>query len=92
MKKEQIVTRIRDASDTLNKKQSAELVNKLLDILRLSLKEGEGIKISSFGRFYVHRRKPRKGRNPKTGEEADITEGKTIKFKHGRPLKLSVLK
>lgn len=92
MTKEEIVVRIRDASETLNKKQSADLINKLLEIIKQSLKEGEEVKISSFGRFYVHGRKPRKGRNPKTGEEAEITEGKTIKFKPGRPLKSSVLK
>jgi len=92
MTKDEIVVRVRDASETLNKKQSAELVNKLIDIVKVSLRKSEEIKISSFGRFYVHDRKPRKGRNPKTGEEAAITAGKTIKFKPGRPLKSAVLK
>ena len=91
MTKEEIIIRIRDASETLNKKQSAELMSKFLDMFKQTLKESEEIKISGFGRFYVHHRKPRKGRNPKTGEEAEITEGKTIKFKPGKPLKSVVL-
>ncbi|MFC1850831.1 HU family DNA-binding protein, partial [candidate division CSSED10-310 bacterium] len=57
MTKEDIVIRIRDASDTLNKKLSAEVVNKLLAIMKQTLRDGEEIKISSFGKFYVQRRK-----------------------------------
>lgn len=92
MTKDDIIFRIRNASEDLTKKQSSELLNKLIDICKNLLKESEEIKISSFGKFYVHHRNPRKGRNPKTGDEAEITEGKTIKFKPGRPLKRTVLK
>lgn len=91
MTKEDIVDRIRDASDTLTKKQSAEVLNKFMELLKQTLKEESELKISSFGKFYVQRRKPRIGRNPKTGEEALIKEGKTIKFRPGKPFKAAVL-
>ena len=91
MTKEDIVDRLRDVSETLTKKEAADLLNKLLDIFKTSLKEEGEIKISSFGRFYIQERKPRLGRNPKTGEEAQIRAGKTIKFKAGKPLRTSVL-
>ncbi|MBN2385117.1 HU family DNA-binding protein [bacterium] len=91
MTKEQIIDRIRETTDSLSKKQASDIMNKFLDILKQTLRDGEEIKISSFGKFYVQNRKPRMGRNPKTGEDAAIKEGKTIKFRPGKPLRTSVL-
>jgi len=91
MTKDMIIDRIRNTSETLTKKQAASVLDKFIDIVKQTLKEEEEIKISSFGKFYIQHRKPRVGRNPKTGEEADIKEGKTIKFRPGKPLRTSVL-
>ena len=46
----------------------------------------EDIKIYKFGRFYLHRSKERKGRNPKTGESVMIPARFTVKFKASRNL------
>ena len=53
--------------------KSTEIVDQLFATLKESLESGENIKISGFGNFNVRTKLPRKGRNPKTGEELMIS-------------------
>ncbi|MBN1356095.1 integration host factor subunit alpha [bacterium] len=89
MTKEDIINRIWENLD-YTKKQSGDIVETLIDCLKDTLKSGEKLKIGGFGVFEVRRRKARTGRNPRTGEKAAIREGKTIKFKAGKTLKLAI--
>lgn len=57
--------------------KSAQMVDQLLATLKETLESGENIKISGFGNFNVRTKLPRKGRNPKTGEELMIS-GRTV--------------
>jgi nucleoid DNA-binding protein len=43
-----------------------------------------------FGTFSVSRRKPRKGKNPRTGQPMNVAGGRTPRFKPSRELKLAV--
>ncbi len=90
MTKEHIVNRIWDNLD-ITRTEAAEAVDILIDTLKTCLKEEEKLKFGGFGVFEVRHRKARMGRNPKTGKPAEIKEGKTIKFKPGKPLKMAVL-
>ncbi len=56
----------------LSRKESAALVESVLDEMSDALARGEMIKISSFGSFVVRQKAQRVGRNPKTGEEVPI--------------------
>jgi nucleoid DNA-binding protein len=40
--------------------------------------------------FSVSRRKPRKGKNPRTGQPMNVAGGRTPRFKPSRELKLAV--
>ena len=91
MTKEDIVNKIWNQID-LNKKQSAHVVEIIIQSMKDVLARGEKLKIGGFGVFEVKERKARMGRNPKTGDEAEIKEGKTIKFKPGKPLKQEVMR
>ena len=62
-------------------KESTEIVDQVFDILKETLESGEKIKISGFGNFNVRAKRPRKGRNPQTGEEMVITGRKVVTFK-----------
>ncbi len=55
-----------------------------------TLRAGEKVTMVGFGTFSVTRRKPRKGRNPRTGQEIQIPGGTTAKFKAGKALKETV--
>ncbi|MFZ6016810.1 MAG: HU family DNA-binding protein [Nitrospirota bacterium] len=52
-----------------------------MDSIRKSLKRGDKVRLAGFGTFSVSERKPRKGRNPKTGKEIKISARKVPKFK-----------
>jgi integration host factor subunit alpha len=48
------------------------------------------VKISGFGNFVVNQKRPRKGRNPQTGEEIIITGRKVLTFKASQVLKKTI--
>ena len=62
-------------------KESTEIVEQVFDIMKETLESGEKIKISGFGNFNVRTKRPRKGRNPKSGEEMVISGRKVVTFK-----------
>jgi nucleoid DNA-binding protein len=62
------------------------VVQGVLDgITKTLLKEGR-IELRNFGVFEVKRRKPRKARNPRTGEALDIPAKLFVTFKPGREM------
>ena len=70
-----------------SKKESAELVDRVFDIIKETLKEGEKVKISGFGNFVVREKNARKGRNPQTGEEIRLDARRVLTFKPSLVLK-----
>jgi integration host factor subunit alpha len=70
-----------------SKKESSEAVESILDILKEVLEEGEKIKLSGFGNFVIRNKEVRKGRNPKTGQEMEITARSVLTFKPSQKLK-----
>ncbi|NJN40178.1 MAG: integration host factor subunit alpha, partial [Gammaproteobacteria bacterium] len=59
-----------------SKKEAAELVEKVFEIIKETLADGEKVKISGFGNFVVRHKNARKGRNPQTGQEILLDERK----------------
>jgi integration host factor beta subunit len=55
--------------------QDVELAVKcMLEQMSQSLSTNERIEVRGFGSFSLHHRKPRMGRNPKTGDAVSLTE------------------
>jgi len=50
----------------------AQMIDSLLAAVRDALASGESIQLRGFGTFEVQRRRPRQGRNPRTGEPVPI--------------------
>ncbi len=73
-----------------SKKESAELVELVFDIMKTTLENGEKIKIAGFGNFVVKEKADRRGRNPQTGEEITISARKILTFKPSQVLKASI--
>ena len=86
MTKADIVERIYERVG-FSKKEATEIVESLFEIVKRRLEQGEKVKISGFGNFVVHAKRPRKGRNPQTGEEITITGRKVLSFKASQVLK-----
>ncbi|MDR4494728.1 MAG: integration host factor subunit alpha [Nitrospirales bacterium] len=74
----------------VQKTDSMELVEKVLDIIKSMLQKGEVVKIAGFGNFVVRSKGERKGRNPRTGEEIAITPRRVVTFRPSQLLKKHV--
>ena len=59
------------------------VVQRTLDHLVENLKEGKTIELRNFGVFKVRQRAPRRGRNPKTGQEVPVPSKRVVVFKPG---------
>lgn len=83
MNKAELVDQV--AKDTqLTKADCERVVNALVGTVRKTLKKGQEVKITGFGRWYVSKRKPRTGRNPQTGAEIQIPASKVPAWKSGK--------
>ena len=65
----------------LNRNESRELLEGLLDIVKDTLAEGDDLLISGFGKFSVRQKKARRGRNPQTKEALTLGHRKVLGFK-----------
>ena len=72
------------------KKESAEIVEGVFDIIKSTLASGENIKIAGFGNFEVQEKNARRGRNPQTGETLEISARRILAFKPSQLLKKSI--
>ena len=74
----------------LNKREAQDLVEMFFEQIRVTLENGEFVKLSGFGNFTLRDKKQRPGRNPKTGEEIPIVARRVVTFKAGQKLKNKV--
>ncbi|HBQ45413.1 MAG TPA: integration host factor subunit beta [Thiomicrospira sp.] len=90
MTKSELIELISRKQTQFSQKDIELAVNEILDIMIASLAKGERIEIRGFGSFSLHHRKARIGRNPKTGEQVELSEKRVPHFKPGKYLKDSV--
>lgn len=89
MTKKDIVLKI--AEDTeLKQIDVKRVVQKTLDYIVDALKDGKTVELRNFGVFKIKSRRPRIGRNPKTGTAVPIPERKVVSFKAGMVMKKKV--
>jgi len=62
-------------------------VDTIFDSVVRSLRVGDKIEIRGFGSFRTRQRKPRVGRNPKTGDRVEVPAKKIPFFKPSKELK-----
>lgn len=75
----------------LSKKESGQIVESVLDIIRQTLTQGEDVKLSGFGHFIVREKHARRGRNPKTGDEITISSRRVVTFRASHLLKQKII-
>lgn len=74
----------------LNKTQAAAAVDAFIDVVTESLKKGEEVQFTGFGKFSVQKRAAREGINPQTKQKIQIAASKVPKFSAGSQLKSAV--
>ena len=72
------------------KKEAQAAVDCVFDAITRAMKKRESVSLVGFGTFKVDKRKARKGRNPRTGEEIKIKAKNVPKFVPGKGLKDAV--
>jgi DNA-binding protein HU-beta len=79
------------ASDSgLTNADARKAVESLITTVEKTLKKGDDVAITGFGKFSVTKRAARTGRNPQTGEPVKIKASKAPKFTAGAGLKTAV--
>ncbi len=69
------------------KKNIEEILTAFTETVSEELDKGEKVRLAGFGTFEVFYRTARSGRNPKTGEQIMISDGKIPKFRAGKRLR-----
>ncbi len=87
MTKADIVDAVYDRLGGYSKRDAAELVELVFQILKDTLEKGETVKVSGCGNFVVRETKARMGRNPQTEKPIEISARKVLTFKPSQVLK-----
>ena len=75
-----------------SKEESKEFISVFLNYIKKNINQKKNIKISKLASFKVIVKKERIGRNPKTGQEAIISERKVVSCKFSKNLKSKINK
>jgi len=87
MTKADIIENVYEKVGGFSKKDAAQIVEAVFDIIKNTLEAGEKIKLSGFGNFVVRDKNSRIGRNPQTGSEITISARRVLTFKPSQVLK-----
>ena len=87
MTKSELIETILSRQSQLSAKDVELAVKTILEQMSQALANGERIEIRGFGSFSLHFRKPRRGRNPKTGDAVELTGKNVPHFKPGKELR-----
>jgi DNA-binding protein HU-beta len=89
MNKTQLIEAVA-ADSGLSKADSARAIESVVATVSKTLKKGDEVVITGFGKFSVVKRAARMGVNPRTGEKVKIKASKAPKFTAGAGLKQTV--
>jgi DNA-binding protein HU-beta len=84
-----LIAAVADSAD-ISRAKAGEAVDAVFNAISDALKKKEEVRLVGFGTFAAATRKASTGRNPRTGEEMQIPESTTVRFKPGKGLKDSV--
>jgi integration host factor subunit beta len=86
MTKAELVEEVTQLGD-LTRRDGEVIVDTIFDAVIGALKAGDKIEIRGFGSFRIRQRKPRIGRNPKTGAKVEVPAKRVPYFKPSKELR-----
>ncbi len=86
MTKADLVEEVTQLGD-LTRRDGETIVDTIFDSVIHALRSGDKIEIRGFGSFRIRQRKPRTGRNPKTGAKVDVPAKRVPYFKPSKELR-----
>ena len=69
------------SNNDLTKKQSTDIIEATINIMKDTLATGDDVLISGFGKLCVKEKAERKGRNPATGADQMLPARKVVTFR-----------
>ena len=88
MTKVDIIDTIREKVG-FSKADIAKIVESVFDIIKETLQREDKIMISGFGSFVARKKATRRGRNPRTGSDVEISPRRVLRFKPSPTLRAS---
>jgi len=87
MTKSELVEIITERQEGITHKEAEVVVNTILSVIGDALADGDHVELRGFGSFTTKDRRPRIGRNPKTGESVMVPAKVVPHFKPGKLLR-----
>jgi integration host factor subunit beta len=87
MNRSELVALVSEAFPELRQAQIHKAVSRFFEEIMRSVDEGRRVELRGFGVFFVSFRKPKLGRNPKTGDAVAIPAKRKLAFRAGINLK-----
>ena len=86
MNKAQLIEEVSSTAE-ITRKDAERVVETIFDSVVRALRGGDKVEIRGLGSFTTHQRKPRLGRNPKTGVRVEVPAKRVPHFKPSKELK-----
>jgi integration host factor subunit beta len=90
MTRSELISQVADKLHELPREDVDEATRIIFETILANLEKEQRIEIRGFGSFSVRCYKPRKARNPKTGEQVELEETFSTHFKPGKELREAV--
>ncbi len=87
MTKSELIERINHKVPRVPKRQVEIIVQTIFDAMLGALQRKQRIEIRGFGSFAIKTRRPREGRNPKTGQKVQVPSRRVPYFTVGKELR-----
>ncbi len=87
MTKSELIDQLASRFPALRLDDTKQAVAIVLGAISGTIASGDRVEVRGFGSFDLNRRKPRIGRNPKTGEKVEIPPKVVPHFKAGKELR-----
>jgi len=87
MIKSELINRIAEANPKLFHRDVEKIVSTIFDEISEALSRGDRVELRGFGAFSVKSRPARMGRNPRTGEQVQVSAKRVPYFKTGKELR-----
>jgi integration host factor subunit beta len=87
MIKSELIEKLAEGNPHLLQRDVVKVVNVIFDEITAALTRGDRVELRGFGAFSVKHRPSRTGRNPRTGDQVDVTEKFVPYFKTGKELR-----
>lgn len=84
--KDKLATRLQTEIG-MSKPEALEYVDRVFELMKSTLANGEDLLISGFGKFHGRQKKERLGRNPQTKEKLMLRPRKVVTFKASEVLR-----